>query len=557
MACKGGKDAQQPQQRKGLDPYRVTFHEAMQEKMRGNLDVAAVLFEKCLTYNDNADAVHFALSDLYQQLGVVNKPLEHALRAFDIDKENRWYQLRLANLYFQGGNYHKSAEYFELAIEEERNLDVKFKYAESLIYSNQFKKAIGMMNEIEVETGKLPHLSLTKHDMYLQMGDNQAAAKELSDLIESDPNNLENRLVMADYFLRTQQEQKAEKIANEALQIAPNSGELRLILADLEIRKGNLDKCFVHLNLGFKQEDVSLSRKVGLIGSLQAYAFDGSDDGETIQAGLGQLYEIIYDEEAKNDTLHSQYGYFLQMQNKPQEANAQYKKVVEINPASFDSWLQLIYGQFNIEDYPGMYESAKEAIELFPAQPTIWMMAGISAYETGKFEDAEEWLYYGEGIVVKDPSLSAEFVHQKGVLAWRQKDYESAHKYFDESKELDLYNGNVYYSKALCYIEEGKEKEALAEVEDALNNAPKNAFFYDLKGLVYFEAGKYDEAKKAFDMALTFEADNAKFIEHYGDLLYKMGETEKAIERWKQSMELGGYTPVLEKKLKDGKYYEQ
>lgn len=556
IACKGGKDTQS-QKRPPQDEFRVTFHEAIQEKMRGNLDVSALLFEKCLTYDDESDAVHYALSDIYQKLGDQKKSEEHAIRAFELDNQNRWYQLHLANMYFAKGNYHKSAEYFAISIEEEKNIDVKFKYTEALLYSNQYKKAIAMMDEIEVETGKVPNLSLTKHDMYMQLGDPENAAREVDVLLEENPSNIEYRIIVADYFLRTQQLPKAEKYTIEGLEIAPHNGELQLMMADIEIRKGHLTECFDHLKIGFKEDDVSLSRKLGLMGGLQVYAFEDSDDGRIIQNGLEELYTIIYDEDVKNDTLHAQYGYFLEMQNKPLQAIEQYEKVVDINPNSFDSWMQLVYMQYNVEEYEGMYNSSKKAIELFPEQASIWMLAGISAYETEHFEEAEEWLYFGEGLVVKDPSLSSEFVHQKGKLAWKQKNFEQAHKYFDEAKEIDLYNGNIYHSKALCYADQGEFEKAIAETELALESSPTSGFFHDLKGLILMKAGKLDKAKRAFENALIYEVNNGKFNEHLGDVLFKQGEKDKAIEQWQKAMDLGGYNPTLLKKLNDKTYYEQ
>jgi tetratricopeptide (TPR) repeat protein len=537
--------------------YRITFHEAIQEKMRGNYDLSIELFGKCLDLNPQSDASHFALSDLYERTGKSEKSMMHANLAFDLDKENKWYIMRLANLYFGIGNYHKSSEFFEMIIEEEKNLDVKFKYAESLIYSHKYEKGIQMLNEIEVETGKSPQLSLTKHDMYMELGDVDAARKELDDLIADDPSNIENRMVIADYFMRTNQMEAAQRISDETIQMAPKSGEARLIAADIELRKGNIQECFGHLKIGFVEDDVSLGRKLGLMASLQRYAFEPTDDAVIIESGLTELYEIIYDEEARNDTLHAQYGYFLQMQNKPLKAIEQFKKVVDINSNQYDSWIELLYAQYNAQDFASMLDYSKKAVELFPSQPGIFLMAGISAYKNDDFDTAVEWLYYGRDLVVQDMGLQSEFEHQLGVLSWLQKDYDQAHQYFDTAKLTDAYNGNIYRSKALCYLEEGKESEAFEIVESALKDDPISAFFLDLQAQLYFRIGKYEKAKKYVENALVYEAKNPDIVEHYGDILFKLGEEEKALTNWEQARTLGGYSKVLLQKIAERKYYEE
>ncbi|UKN00815.1 tetratricopeptide repeat protein [Paracrocinitomix mangrovi] len=556
LSCKNTEETAGPK-RPVADPFKTTFHEAIQEKMRGNFDVAAQLFEKCLTYNNESDAVHFALSDVYEQLKDEEKAISHAKQAFEIDKNNKWYSIKLANIYYDKGDYHKAATYFEYAIQEEKNVDVKSRYAECLIYSKQYKKGIAVLDEIEVEMGVSPQLSLTKHDMYLELGDTESAELELKKLIEDNPYDMENRLIIADYFLRTNQSDKAEKVANEALKVSPNNGEIRLILADIAIRKGDLETCFNHLEIGFKEDDVSLSRKVALIGNLQQYAFEDSDEGRQIKSGLDRLYNVIYDENAENDTLFLQYGYYLQFQNKPLDAIKQFEKAVIVNPNSYDTWMQLIYTYYHIEDYKGMLKSAGEAVALFPSQPELFLLGGIAATEVDDYNKAEEWLYYGKELVINDPSLSSEFQHHLGNLSKKQKDYEQANIYYAKAKKLDEFNGNVYFSQAMCYVEEGKDDLAIKEAETAIQLAPTNPFFYDLKGLVYFKLEKYDQARKSFENALVYDAINAKILEHLGDTYYMLGEQEKAVEYWQKSMDNGGYNALLIKKLNDKEYYEQ
>ena len=540
-SCKGGKDV--PVKKTPDDTYRITFHQAIQEKMRGNYDISIELFNKCLEIDPSSDASHFALSDLYEKTGDDAKTMQHANLAYDLDKENKWYILRLAQLYYDIGNYHKSANFFKMIIADEKSLDIKLKYTESLIYSHQYEPAIDIINEIEVETGKTPQLSLTKHDMYLELNKPDLAQKELDELIADDPSNIENRLVIADYFLRTNQMEKAEEVANELVKMAPKNGEVRLMIADIELRKGNLDACFDHLRIGFAEDDVSLSRKLALIGSLQRFAFEDNEDAKVIEKGLSDLYEVVYDEKVQNDTLHAQYGYFLQLQNRPLEAIEQFKKVVDINPNHYDSWIELLYAQYNAQEFGEMFEYTKKAVELFPSQPGIFLLAGISAYKNQDY-------------VVKDMGLTSEFEHQLGVLSWLQKDYKQANKYFDMAMVTDSYNGNAYKSKALCLLEEDKEDEAFKIVDDALNEDPVNSFFLDLKGQLFFKTGKFDQAKKYFENALIYEPKNPDIVEHYGDALFKLGDIDKAIKNWEQARDLGGFSKVLMKKIGERTYVE-
>jgi tetratricopeptide (TPR) repeat protein len=556
VACGNSKEAPIPKQ-PVEDEYRVSFHEAMREKMRGNFDLSAELFQKCLSLNPNSDAAHFALSDLYEALGETSKIIFHAQSAFDIDNSNKWYIMRLANLYFIEGNYHKSASFFEMLIEDEKNIDVKFKFAEALIYSNNYKRAIEIMNEIEVETGKSPHLSLTKHDLYLELGDKEAAENELNTLMDESPNDVENRVIIAEYFLATNQLDKAEKTASEAIKIDPSNGSAHIVLADINLRKGDINATFSHLTDGFKRDDVSMSRKLELIWSLQPYAFDGSPEAKTIENGLSGLFELIYNETSQNDTLFTYYGIFLRNQGKTIEATNNFKKVVELNPGNYNNWIQLLNLQYEAELYEGMFEDGEKAVELFPAQPMVYLLTGIAAYETEKYESAEEWLFLGKDLVINDASLASEFLYQIGKVYCLQKDYIEGYAYFEKALIEDKLNGKVYKSKAFYLIDEGKVDAAEAEIQKALDLVPNSPFILDAMGQVYFKTERYSKAIKQYENALVYEPSNWDIIDHLGDANFKIGNVDKAVQMWEKSKQLGNNTTTIIKKIADKKYYEE
>ena len=44
--------------------------------------------------------------------------------------------------------------------------------------------------------------------------------------------------------------------------------------------------------------------------------------------------------------------------------------------------------------------------------------------------------------------------------------------------------------------------------------------------------------------------------EHYGDILWKLGRKEEALSNWKKAEITGGGTLLLDKKIKNNKFYE-
>ena len=556
-ACKGGKDLQEKEMKFPTeDAYKSNFHAGILEKMRGNFDLAEGHFLKCLTINAQSDAAHFALSDLHELMGKPETAMTHAQQAYDIDPDNKWYVLRLADLNFKKGNYHKASEYFEKVIADEKNIDLKFKYAEALIYSKKQKRAIEMLDEIEVELGMSPNLSLTKHDLYREMGDEEGANKELQKLIEDNPNSIENRLVIADYFLRTNQVAKASIYLDQVLEINPKNGEAQLMLADIALRSNDLTKSLGHLEKGFAEDDVSIGRKINLIKGLEPYAFSANPDAEQLREGLGKLYTIIYDESLENDTLHYSYGIFLRELGEGKKAVDQFEKVTLLNPDNYNAWRQLLFMDYELERFDRMASNGEKAIEVFPAQPDMYLLTAIGYLETQQFDKAEEWLFLGQDLVVNDIGLKAEFVHQKGRLESKKGNYEKALDRYNEARKIDPQNGNVYISITETLLQQSNSEEAMKLVNNALTEAPTNAYLMYAKAKIFFHDKKYERTINQIENALIYNVD-PQFHELKGDAHFQQGEKDKALEEWKKAKETGRDTQLLNKKINDQQYYEK
>ena len=125
--------------------------QATGEKISGNLYSADSLYKKCLEINPNSGVVNYELSGVYQNLNNLEKALEYANKSVDLSSENEWYLTNLALLYKDLGNHKKSAEFFlKLTEKNPDKISYLFSLTEELLENNQYKKAIKILNKIEI-----------------------------------------------------------------------------------------------------------------------------------------------------------------------------------------------------------------------------------------------------------------------------------------------------------------------------------------------------------------------------------------------------------------------
>ncbi len=540
------------------EQFKSLFHEAMSEKMIGHYDRATTLFEQCLILEPQNAAVHFALADLYEVLGNLPKAIQAANSAYDLDKTNKWYGLKVAQLYFKTGDFEKSASFFEIAItEEEKSLELKYQYAEALINSKQYAKAIVVLNDIEVETGKFAEMSLAKHDMYLMLGQPEKAKAEIDLLLSENPTNVEFRMTVGQYYLDTDQYDKARSICQDIIKINPAFGEVYFLLGDVELRSNNVQDAMDFYGQGFSKESVSLERKLYFVSLLMPMAFSYSGpESKIVEKELGDAFQTFYDPALKNSQLHILYGDYLMQSGNKTAALEQFKIVTNLNSADYSFWKQILDLELELQDYPNLFIDAQKALELFPSQPEFYLFAGIAGYEVGKFSEAEEFLFLGKDLVINNNALRAEFYTQMGVMNCFQKNYTQGYANFEEAKKIDPSQAKMYGLKAYYLLQENKVAEAETELEKGLTINPNSADVIYTKGLLLIAKKQFQNAVDFLKSAAPKNLENGKFLELYGDALFLNGQKEDAIIIWQEALKNGNQSALLKRKIADKTYYE-
>lgn len=558
-ACKNRKELakkEMTEQEEKQIEFKSVFHEANSEKMIGHNEKAIELFNQCLILNPNSAASYFGLSDIYLKQNLSDKAIEFGQKAYALNKSNKWYVVNLADLFYAAGNYHQSAKFYGILIDEfeEKNIEYRYKYAESLIYSNQTLKAIQQLNRIELEVGKSPELSLTKHDLYNSIGKTKEAELEIENLLNDFPNNETIRETILNYYLQTNQVDKAEQIANDILDINTNNGNALLGLADIEIRQNHIDKSFDYLDKGFNTDYVETERKISLLNGLTTYAFNSTDESsQLINQRLAPLYEKLYKTESDNADFIKLYAKYLELNKNDLKARELFAKSCLIDPTNFNTWDALLNLDYQTELYDSLFVDGQKSIEYFPSQPIVYLLTSIGAYESSKFDEAEEYLFLGKDLVINDPELKSEFEYHLGKNYWKQGEKGEAENYFEKALKSYPTNAKIHNGYALLLLDDKQLDLAETEILKALSIDSKNVSYLDTYGLILMAKKQYNLAVNQYEKAIAYEHTNSKIVEHYGDALFYNGNINKAVEMWKESQRLGNTSPTLTKKITDKK----
>jgi tetratricopeptide (TPR) repeat protein len=532
-------------------PYIEKFHEAVRLKQRGQLNDAIKAFENCLTMRPNDDAVYFALSQLYLQANQKGKSVESIQKASKLDPKNHWYTQELAYMYFELKNYKEATNQFKILVQKEpRNVEWLFSYAESLMRSGDTQGAIKALDKLQDQTGINPELSTEKFRLYRSVKQDEKAINELVQALKVFPQDAQLLANMVDYYFEKKQSEKAFDYLKKLAEVDPQNGNAHLALAQYYDQKGDRAKSYEELGLAFQCDDIEIDQKVKILLSL-------FDNQVKLDKEMFVLCEILLNKHPEEAKIYTVYGDCLLKNKQSEEALKSFKKAIEYDKTRYVVWEQVMFMEYDAQDYNALFKTASYCLEYFTVQNKPYLFKSIAGNQLKKYNEVIESAEIGAELTVNDPQIKAEFFAQKGEAHFGLKQFSEGKQSYENALKLTpnsaLIKNNYAYRLALAKIDLDRAGNLIQEV---LKNNPTESHFIDTYGWILFQQGKYSEAKVQIKNAYDLKPKDKVIVEHMGDVLFKEGNISEALKFWQEAKLLGSKNTVLDKKIEDKNYYE-
>lgn len=531
------------------------YIEASTEKVLGNHEKALELYSKALEIDPNNAAALYESALILNGAGNETQALSLLEKAVELQPENYWFQYVYANLLESRNKIPEAInEFSKLAKKHPEKLELKYELAKLYYFNKKYKNSIRVLNEIENELGVSEEISVWKQKTYLSLDDVDKAANEIRLLIKAFPNKYEYYVQLAETYMSNGREEEALAVYKELYELNPQSSTAQLAMSDYYRIKGEEEKSYEVLKKAMGNKDLSIDVKVKYM--LNFFHIQPKEDTLKRQHAL-QLAEIIAKTHPQDPKAQSLNGDFLYFANELEKAKEAYKRTIALDSSRFPVWNQLLILFSTTNDLEGLLNYGKRATNLFPNQPTSYLLYGNALSQKKRYEEAAEIFQMGKSLVIENPPLLGEFYSSLGNVYNELKQFEKSDENFE--KALGISPDNVYvlnnYSYFLSLRNENLEKaKKMSERSNEL--APGESSFQDTYGWILYKMGDYKEANKWIDKALENSDKSGVILEHKGDVLFQLGETEKAVEFWKRAKSTGEASELIDQKIQDRKLYE-
>jgi tetratricopeptide (TPR) repeat protein len=382
--------------------------------------------------------------------------------------------------------------------------------------------------------------------LYLKLKNEKLALVELEIAKKKNPKDVRIISTEIDYYFDTKQEDKAFRIMEELVEADPTNGNARKLLGDYYLRNNQVTKGIEQYELAIKC-DLTIDDRMMM--AIKLFDLRAPD---TVMDELSTYILEVFPENIKAYTFR---GDYLQRTNQPKKALEVYLKGIEYDKSKYLIWQEILLLEYELQDFTRLNFDTKRCLELFPTIPNVYLLAGLSANQLKKYDEAIEHLTNGIDFVINDNNILAEFHGQFGEAYFGKKEIGKARDNYDAGIELDPKNiilkNNYSYRLAYNKIDLSLATRLIEEVV-GLNSSSK---YRDTQGYVYFQDGKYTKALTLFQEIYDERADGM-LTEHLGDAYFKTGDKTNALKYWKKAMEIGSKNKVLKQKIDKIDYYE-
>ena len=535
--------------------FNTHLFSALKEKSLENYEEALEQFQKCIEMDDKQAVPFYESALINMGLGNFDLAVEQAKNATGLDEDNRWYQLSYAEVLFANQNFNSSAiEYKNLLLKEPGNRELYFLLSDMYIYDKDFLKAIEVYDDLEQIRGIDKMVSMQKHKLYMQLDKRKYAIKELQNLLEKFPNEIDALEILSELYLLNDEKEKAFEIFKQLAIIAPENGRIHLTLADYYRDKGDNIKSFEELKLAFRSRNLGVDVKVSILASyFQLLAVNN-----IMKEQAYTLAKLLIDSHPNEVKPNAVYADILYTDNRFAEAKEQYLIVLEKDKNKSQVWSQVLFIQAEESDFEGMLEISEEALTYFSTDPLFYYFNGVANKWFKNYDLAIISLNMGVEFVLDNKMLLLEFYSSLADSYHAIKEHKLSDEYYEKSLAIDSNNVLVLNNYAYYLSLRRTNLEKAKRMSYKCNELEiDNGTYQDTYAWILYELAEYEQAKIWMQKSLENGSDvSAVVVEHYGDILYQLGNVEDAIIEWEKAKKLGEASKFLDKKIEDGTLYE-
>jgi tetratricopeptide (TPR) repeat protein len=418
------------------DAFQENFFEGLKQKGIENHELALTALRKAEMAAkgnvENIAVVHFEMGKNYASL----KQYEDAERMYNQVLESQGERLdvleALYDVYYQEQDYQAAIP----LVEKLTKFDADYKEDLANLYhrTEQYEKALELLDELDEDWGETTLRNALRRQIYKVTGNTEGAITNLEDRIDKNPKKEQDYLNLIFLYSEQGDSEKAFETAQELLKNQPDSELVHLALYKFYLDNGEVEKAMNSMDVVFTATEIDQDSKYRVLRDFIGFANENPGYEDRLEA----IVDKFSDE--NSGKVYEQLGmYYLAKDNK-EKALQFYEKGMAGDPDNYSLVKNTLLLQIEFKKFTEAADSSSDALEIFPAQPLLYLINGVANIETGKLDTAIESMETGVDYLFDDPKMEKDFYEQLSIAYSKKGDETKSVSYAKKASEINIAN---------------------------------------------------------------------------------------------------------------------
>tara|TARA_R100001530_G_scaffold134887_2_gene110745 strand:+ start:1134 stop:2498 length:1365 start_codon:yes stop_codon:yes gene_type:complete len=416
------------------DAFQESFFEALKQKGIENYELALAALtkaEKAAKSEENKAVVYFEMGKNHTYLKQYAEAEENFNKVLKSQGDRLDVLEQFYELYYQQREYKKSIPLVQKLIPFDE--DYKEDLANLYILTKQYDKALEQLDELDQVWGESDIRNALRAQIYRATGNTEGAIENLEQKIDNNPKNEKEYLNLIFLYSEQGNKEKAFEAAKNLLKNNPKSELVHLALYKFYLNEGNATEAIKSMKIVFNSEEVDKETQYKVLGDFIQFV----NENPKYETELG---EIVNQFSIENGRVYEKLGDYYAAKNRKEDALNAYEKGIVQDPDNYNLLKNTLLFQIDFKKYEAAAKLSSEGLEIFPAQPLLYLLNGVANNGLQKSEAAIESLEIGLDFILEDPKMERDFYEQLSLAHRTKGDAQKAKMYADKATAIILPN---------------------------------------------------------------------------------------------------------------------
>ncbi|PKD21718.1 hypothetical protein APR41_01665 [Salegentibacter salinarum] len=407
------------------DEFQEQFFEALKQKGIENYEKALTALEACQKLEPENPVVYFEMARNYNELENYEEAIANLEKARELAPEREDVLNELYKSYTRAKQYDSAIK--SLVKLQEFDEDYKEKLANIYLLNQQYDEALQTIDELDQKEGPSTYRNKLRRQIFARTGDTAAQIENLKEGISNNPENEQNYLNLIYIYSDQGENEEAYNTAQELLAANPGSTLVHLALYKFHLEREEPEDAVNSMKIVFESEEIDPESKFKVLNDFLLFV----DNNPEYEEDLMQVSKMLSERE-NAPKLYGQLGQYYLNRGQIEEALNFFEAGLAESTEDFQLVKNTILLQIELEKYKEARDLSKEMMEVFPAQPVLFLLQGIALNQLEEYREAIEILTFGLDYLIDNPKMEVDFYTQlsraHGELGEKEKSAEFSSK---------------------------------------------------------------------------------------------------------------------------------